>query len=238
MTEPISFRYIVTDELVEKDGELFFHPDRTWCTHEEPTAGVYSDMWLRPDIFERTLKTGEKVFDVGNFYVGIGGFPSYKYDPDTDTFTYVESWKKQWARHAIRRHAINQELGMRVKLQTELKKIRKAIKAIVAAIPELQELPEVQDYMGLSGFIEGTVGKFEKDTERGERFARKFNEEDDPFWMPRRKHDRQDDGAEPAACGAGESGEAGSGEDSDGAADHHGLGYTDSEDRRQAGAAG
>jgi hypothetical protein len=176
-------RYVCTDELRYEDGKFYFHRDMTWMA-DEPDGNISSDMWARPDIFRVMEEDHEDAYSLANMWRGRFGFPRYAYDPETDEFEKVDTWKLPWARHATRRLMINRDIEWNgIKVQTELKRMRKALKAIVRAMPALRQLEEVQDFMGLSDALEKRIAFYTKDDEMAEEKAFYTNAEYDEFFM-------------------------------------------------------
>lgn len=184
-------RYCNTDELVEKDGLLYLHPDRVWLTDEpDPDAGVSIDMWNHEEQF-MNQPAGMKYpfFNMALMYGGKYGLPRWAYDPDTDTFTEVEAWTLDWGLNTIRRREIERDINVSgVKLGTELKKLRLCVVAILRAHPELANDPAVVEFNGLSDYIEARIVKHEKGTAKARAKARKDNREDDDWWMGRNQN--------------------------------------------------
>lgn len=180
-------KYINTDELIEREGQLFFHIDKTW-TSAESEGLVSSDMEKRPDIFSHPYSDEDPtvVWDTSFMWRTSLLFPAFKYDPATDTFTEVDSWKQDWAKAAVRRRMINDDLAHgHVCVATELKKLRLVIKAIVVALPELKVLPEVQDFESTSDYIEVQIAKHPKDFPDMRAKEGKRNKEHIPFFIER-----------------------------------------------------
>lgn len=167
-------RYCNTAELIERDGLLYFHPDRIWITpHPDGTISV--DMWKHPEVFQR--ETGDKkfFFDVGKMFSGKMVLPTFSYDPTIDTFTPQNVRRMSWGEHATRRMTISSDLEAygSLKIPTEIKKIRRALKVIVAGMPKpVQDDPDVQAFLGLSDFIEDHIALYEKDTLRARALAK------------------------------------------------------------------
>lgn len=175
-------RYINTDELIEREGQLFHHCDRTWMS-EEPAGTIVADMTDHPEIFKH-IENKADVYDLRYMWRGSLRFPAYSYDPTTDTFTRVDSWRQEWARHAIRRRLINDDLKHGgVLVETELKALRLAVTAIAQTLPELAELPEVAALLDVSSFVESRIAVYEKDTEIAEAEAYRRNGEHSNWWM-------------------------------------------------------
>lgn len=165
-------QYCNTDELIEKEGQLFFHPDRIWLT-DLPEGAIAVDMEKHPEVFRREIQDGTISWDIGKMFAGKLVLPRFSYNPTTDTFTQVDTWKQEWGQHAVRRKAISDDLEIygSIKAPTELKKIRKVLKVLIDVLPQVKYHPDVIEFMAMSDHIESHVQKYEKDTAKAKQFA-------------------------------------------------------------------
>lgn len=165
--------FVCTDFLVEKENQSFFYADFVWFS--ETADGVYNiNMSDYKDIFFINDE-----YSLFNFYRGTLSFPLFEFNKEDSSIQPVEeSWKQDWARHAIRRRIINERLGVELKIETELKKTRKAMLAIINYISETKTLDAVKEYISMSDFIQSKIDNHEKDTESSEAEAIKYNESD------------------------------------------------------------
>ncbi len=148
-------RYLNATELFSRGGDQYFHPDDTWFS-DAPEGDVVVDMDMHPEVF---WNEDEKKNLLDKMYTQPHMFPLFSYDPDTDQFTTADVEDTLWARKAKRRRRINETIEVRIRVSTELKKLRLALKAIVAYQPELLALPEVADFMAMGDSIETVIAR-------------------------------------------------------------------------------
>lgn len=146
---------------------------------DEPVAGKHCVVMLDyPSVFHAevvedvdsedgtlavVLESNGDVALRGTFICGWENLPTYTFDPESQAFSTFDPSKETGIKRYFRRKQITTKLARDVRHDTELKHLRKVVKALVAMIPGAEDTPEVQEFLGLSSFIEGRIAEFPKD---------------------------------------------------------------------------
>lgn len=190
--------YVGFDFLAEREGKHFIHPDHTVVSGEEPDTKYVIRCEDYPEQFDLTEeldpRTGEpeglKYGPLNRFYEGAGLFPRWSFDPEKyergeNPFERFDPKTATWCRRALRRQLINERLDSTMKLQTEVKKLRRALKEVVAYIRRGQpDFLSDGEFDAYDATVEACIAEYPKDAPETEKKASRLNAEHDTFFFP------------------------------------------------------
>lgn len=115
-------------------------------------------LWIEPD----TDKEG-RVIVLGKFFIGWDNLPTWQYFPERNEFVPIDPTKLEGLKRFYRReHLIKEDLEFKIKIETELKHLRKAVKALSSLVKGAVNDSDVQNFLSLSDYIESIVNRHDK----------------------------------------------------------------------------
>jgi hypothetical protein len=150
--------------ITTRSGFVHINPG-TLRMSEEPLD--FLDYHVPVELAYEWLVTVDGIVDYNYLFDGYASYPLHtfneeKYKKGEPPFEEFDPYDHEYFKSAKRRLMILDDIHSEVLFPTEFKKLRKALLAVVKEM-KLEKLPEVEEYLGLSDFIETKIKKYPKE---------------------------------------------------------------------------